>query len=497
MTITSASPSAEVHRRLDHPVVDADAHILEYLPLVAEYLREEGAGAAADGIGKVSALRFATRGQDTTTGPGAWHDLDETDRQRWRVMRPPFWTQPTKLTIDSATAYLPRLLQQRMEDIGLDFAILYPTFCFGFAGIADEDVRRAACRGYNRYLADIYGPYREVMTPAAVIPVHTPEEAVEELEFAVKTLGFKVVVLPGQVKRPVRGVAEQHPELAKHATYVDKLALDSDFDYDPVWQKCLELKVAPTFHSGSQNWDSRNSPSSYMYNHIGHFAASSEALAKALFFGGVTKRFPELSFGFLEAGVGWAVNLYADLIGHWEKRNKDAVYNYDPSIIDHEQFQELIDQYADDKVRQKAAELGGEASFFGGPDREDPADLDEYAAVGIERAEQIRDRFVPNFFFGCEADDPINAWAFNDKINPFGARLQAIFSSDIGHWDVPDMRDVLEEAYELVEHGHLSESDFYEFVFANPVKLHTRANPDFFQGTVVESDAATVVRATK
>jgi predicted TIM-barrel fold metal-dependent hydrolase len=492
MTVTSISPSANVHRRLSHPVVDADAHILEYLPLVAEYLREEGAGAAADGIGKVSSLRFATRGQDTTTGPGAWYDLTQAERLKWRVMRPPFWAQPTKLTIDSATAYLPRLLEERMEQIGLDFAILYPSFCFGFAGIADEQGRRAACRGFNRYLADVYGPHAEVMTPAAVIPLHTPQEAIEELDYAVNTLGLKAVVLPGQVKRPIAGLAEQSPELAKHATYLDKLALDSEFDYDPVWQKCLELKVAPTFHSGSQNWDSRNSPSNYMYNHIGHFAASSEALAKALFFGGVTKRFPDLSFGFLEAGVGWAVNLYADLVGHWEKRNKEDVYNYDPSRLDQAQFQELLDQFAEGKVKEKAEELGGAASFFGRADREDPADLDEYAAVGIERAEQIKERFIPNFFFGCEADDPLNALAFNNKINPFGAKLQAIFSSDIGHWDVPDMREVLGEAYELVEHGHLSDGDFYEFVFANPVTLHTRANPDFFKGTVVETDVAQV-----
>ena len=41
--------------------------------------------------------------------------------------------------------------------------------------------------------------------------------------------------------------------------------------------------------------------------------------------------------------------------------------------------------------------------------------------------------------------------AFNTAINPFGARLHAMMGSDIAHWDVPDMTEVLEEAWEMVD----------------------------------------------
>ena len=34
------------------------------------------------------------------------------------------------------------------------------------------------------------------MTPVAVIPMATPEEAIEELEHAVRDRGFKAVMLP-------------------------------------------------------------------------------------------------------------------------------------------------------------------------------------------------------------------------------------------------------------------------------------------------------------
>jgi hypothetical protein len=44
----------------------------------------------------------------------------------------------------------------------------------------------------------------------------------------------------------------------------------------------------------------------------------------------------------------------------------------------------------------------------------------------------------------------------HQRLDPLGARLYALLSSDIGHFDVPDMTEVAPEAYELVEHGVLA-----------------------------------------
>ena len=44
------------------------------------------------------------------------------------------------------------------------------------------------------------------------------------------------------------------------------------------------------------------------------------------------------------------------------------------------------------------------------------------------------------------------------------------------------MSEVLEEAWELVEHGLITEADFREFVFANPARLHTALQPRLLQG---------------
>jgi len=51
---------------------------------------------------------------------------------------------------------------------------------------------------------------------------------------------------------------------------------------------------------------------------------------------------------------------------------------------------------------------------------------------------------------------------------------------------VPDFREVIPEAFEMVEKGFVTEQDFREFTFTNAAMLHTRNNPGFFKGTVVE-----------
>jgi hypothetical protein len=71
--------------------------------------------------------------------------------------------------------------------------------------------------------------------------------------------------------------------------------------------------------------------------------------------------------------------------------------------------------------------------------------------------------------------------------------LGAVFGSDIGHFDVPDMTAVLHEAYELVEDDLITQTDFRDFVFNNPVRLWAGNNSNFFKGTVVEEQAKSVL----
>ena len=90
----------------------------------------------------------------------------------------------------------------------------------------------------------------------------------------------------------------------------------------------------------------------------------------------------------------------------------------------------------------------------------------------------------------------MNAVAFG-KVNPFGARINAIFSSDIGHFDVPDMLSPVPEAHELVEDGLITADDFRDFTFANAARLWGTQNPRFFEGTRVAKAADAVLAAAQ
>jgi predicted TIM-barrel fold metal-dependent hydrolase len=473
---TETSESAEIRARLNHPVIDSDGHMLEFEPAIIDSLKKVG--------GESLVKKFQSWANENLF---SWYKMSPEERLDKRPTRLTWWGIPTKNTLDRATASIPRLLYERLDFFGLDFAVIYPTFGLPVPHIEDDELRQGTSRAFNEYYAEAYREYSDRLTPSAIIPMHTPEEAIAELEHAVKNLGLKAIVCAGHVRRPIPAVAREYPGAARQAFWLDTYGLDSAYDYDKFWAKCVELKVAPTFHSSSMGWGSRTSPSNYMYNHIGMFGAAGEALCKSLFMGGVTRRFPQLKFGFLEGGVGWACGLYADLIGHWDKRNPKSLENLRPENLDQKLLFELYRKYGGSLVEGKLEEYEKRAVLNSRV--EDPAMLDEFAACKIERPEDIRDLFVPSFYFGCEADDPLNAWAFDKKVNPFGAQLKVLFGSDIGHWDVPDIVEVVEEAYELVEKEVITEANLKDFVFTNPVSFYAGLNPDFFKGTVVESEA--------
>ncbi|PYM92171.1 MAG: amidohydrolase [Candidatus Rokuibacteriota bacterium] len=479
MSSTGQNEARKIHDRLRHPIIDADGHWAEFAPHMREEFRRIGGDAAVEALAMASARIPAAL------------SMSVPERRRRRIGQEAFWFLPTKNTLDRATAMMPRLLYERLDDLGLDFCVVYPTAGLGYYRLPPDTLRRALCRAYNVFTMDQFRPYGDRIIPAAIIPMYTPEEAIEELEFASRQLGYKVVMLGSLIRRPVPALVEEHPEAAKFVEWYDPIAIDSEHDYDPVWAKLRELRIAPSFHNGARSILLRNSPSNFCYNHIGHFASASEAMAKAIFFGGVTRRFPELNFAFLEGGVGWACSLYADLIGHWEKRKRDALENTNPARLDRAALLAYAEKYAKPSVLE--AVRRGEGLDDNGDGTGGVEDLDDYSRCEITRKQDFHDLYVKRFYFGCEADDPINAWAFDRKANPGKARLNAFFSSDIGHFDVPDMTDVVPEAYELVEHGLLNDDDFRDFVFTNAVRFWGEVNPDFFKGTVVEKQAAEVL----
>jgi predicted TIM-barrel fold metal-dependent hydrolase len=474
--------AAEVRAGLKHPIVDADGHWLEYVPVFAERMRKVAGDKAADGF-----LASQRRVPDAL-------NLSIAQRRERGLAMEGYWTRQSTNTRDRATAMMPRLLYDRLDEIGVDFGIIYPTAGLGLNRIADDETRRAVIRGFNIVTAEFFEKLGDRLTPAAVIPMHTPEEAIAELDYATGQLGAKVCMFGSGIARPVPAAKGSDPALARFAVTYDQLGLDGAHDYDPVWLKCRELRIAPTFHTGGRGFGLRNSPSNFTFNHIGHFAAAGHAVAKALFLGGVTRRFPDLRFAFLEGGVGWGCQLFADLVEHWERRGAAGIAYMDPMKLDRALLKRLVDDYGyEDFAAELARRDGWPYVELDRPTGGVPVH-DDFAACEITRKEDWIELYARPFYFGCEADDRMNVTAFG-RANPLGARINAIFSSDIGHFDVPDMLHPVPQAHEMVEDGLITPGDFRDFTFANAVRLWGTQNPRFFEGTRVAKEAAEVLKA--
>ncbi len=460
----------QIRDQLGHPVLDCDGHWREPAPVFLEYLADEGGAAAAD--------RYLAQA-DRSRG---WYEKSSAQRSLDRHTRPVWWSYPSD-TRDAVTIMSPGLLYERADEFGIDFSLIYSSLGLGLFVMPDDELRPLAIRALNRMNAELFAPYADRFAPVAVVSTRTPDEAIACLNHAVCELGMKAVVLNGSNARVA----------SDGRSYVDTIGLDSPFDYEGLWSRCVELGVAVTDHSEGKESNRRQSPTSFVFNHIGHFAEAMAASAKAIFLGGVPRRHPTLPFAFLEGGVGFAAGLLFDLEGHWEKRNVAALERQlRPNNIDARAFRELFEQHSHGRLRGRADDI---LRFFSyaAPHRSldeltaREQDLDEFAASAIQTKDQLRAEFTRNFYFGCEADDPLTALAFDPRLD---TGLKPIFGSDIGHFDVPVLEDVLVEAWELVEDGMITESDFRKFVFSNGVELHTALNPHFFDGTRIENEAA-------
>ncbi len=462
--------------RFGHPVIDADGHVLEITAAQQPHLeRVLGAELYARHLSEGLPMRNSQKARSLG------------ERRRNRSPQGAWWGTHTANVLDRATAMLPALLYERLPEVGIDYTVLYPTNTLTSCAVEDADYRTGLCRAFNEFYADVYNPYSDRMAMAGIIPAHTPDEAIAELEHCAE-LGLKVVVFAEGVMRPIDEPDQQTRSgwlwPGQHH-WIDCYGLDSAYDYDPVWRRCVELGFAATFHGGLAFRPGIHTfVSSYTANHIGQFQALMYELCKALFLGGVTRRIPELPFVFLECGVSWGTQLLCDIIEHWEKRSWEAIQrNFDPALLDLDELGRYFERYGGDFREILGDDLASYAHgmpIHGGA----PEEPDEWTRLGVSSDEEIAESFASSLYFGCEADDRGVHVAFGPA-NPCGVKLNAVFSSDIGHWDVTDIGSIMDEAHGLVEEGLITDADFRAFVFDNPYRMYTAINPEFFAGTVI------------
>src|SRR6185295_6882289 len=189
--VTMKHRAEEIRAGLNHPVIDGDGHWLEPIPVFLDYLSDTGGPRAVD------QMRALWRSRD------AWYRSSREERQHHRLRRA-IWWGVTSNTLDKASALLPALLNERLPELGIDFALIYPSFGLTINAMDDDDLHRASARAYNRMTADMFAPF----APVAILPARTPGEAIEELDYAVGKLGYKAIMLRGNQERTIPSSAK-------------------------------------------------------------------------------------------------------------------------------------------------------------------------------------------------------------------------------------------------------------------------------------------------
>ena len=196
MAQVQTSPSARVRAQLEHPVVDSDGHYVEITPILEDYIKEAG---GADTVQRLNSRRSRA---------GDWYRMSLKERRDNWTSAPAWWFVTQEAT-DRATASLPKLLHDRMDELGMDYTVLFPSNTMGFMSEQDDEIRGVLCRAMNTYLRDMFAEFSDRMTPVALIPMVRPQDALVELEYAVKELGLKAVVLSSYAHRPVTWVNQE------------------------------------------------------------------------------------------------------------------------------------------------------------------------------------------------------------------------------------------------------------------------------------------------
>src|SRR5437899_3728764 len=101
MLTNDPTNARKLRSSLSHPIIDADGHWIEYLPVMREEFRRIGGDAAAE------ALAIASERVPSSL------KMSLAERTRRRVGQAAFWGSPCANVLDRATAMLPRRMYDR------------------------------------------------------------------------------------------------------------------------------------------------------------------------------------------------------------------------------------------------------------------------------------------------------------------------------------------------------------------------------------------------
>jgi predicted TIM-barrel fold metal-dependent hydrolase len=240
-------------------IVDGDGHIFEDGEGIARHFPYSAAGARLRS--GVFPLNSHIQYSLTRTPPGAFAT---TPDGRFKNPGPEGW-------------------MEFMDEIGLEYTVLFPTAGQRIGRIVDRDYALGAARAYNDWLAETYLRRDSRFKGIALLPMHDAEAALEELQRAYTELGMCGVLFPAT------GV---HLNLGAKP-------------YWPVYGAAAKLGCPVVVHGGG-HWDlgMETMNVSTGANAIGHPMSLAIALAEMVL-NNLFERFSGLRVAYLEGGPLW------------------------------------------------------------------------------------------------------------------------------------------------------------------------------------------------
>lgn len=162
-------------------------------------------------------------------------------------------------------------------------------------------IEAAMVTAYNSWMADFCSAAPGRLYAPIVVPLRSMERSIAELRRRIAEPCFVGVTI---------------------GTRMDGRNLDDPY-FDPLWQTAEELDLPILVHSGTARppypIGTREQSDNFFLMHLMHHPFEQMLALSSLVGGGVLDRFPNLRFGFFEAGCGWVPWYLERLCEHAER----------------------------------------------------------------------------------------------------------------------------------------------------------------------------------
>ncbi len=178
----------------------------------------------------------------------------------------------------------PELWGEMIARLDVEGTVLYPTAGMAMGIVKEKPWAIALARAYNNWMHHKYLEKNPRIRAVALIPTISPNDAAEEMRRVAKELpGMVGFFISANIQRPL-----------------------GDAFYHPIFRTAEQLNMMVAVHAGGPGHRFDFFDRAIMARCLGHPTSLMNQMTHMMF-SGVFDTFPKLRFGFMEAGVAWAL----------------------------------------------------------------------------------------------------------------------------------------------------------------------------------------------